>query len=53
MIWNNVLKNNEDKKKYIEYVKNWEEKIHSLLVFDPEKSISEKADSKSSFLGIP
>ena len=55
MTWNNVLENNEHKKKYVEYVKNWEEKIHSLLAFDPEKKISENAnaDSKSPLMGIP
>ena len=53
MSWNNILKNSEDKKKYIEYVKNWEEKIHSLLEFNAERAIPEKADNKSPLLGIP
>ena len=38
MEWNKVLTDKENKKKYIEYVKAWEEKIHSLLVFNPDRA---------------
>ncbi|MCL2792597.1 MAG: Asp-tRNA(Asn)/Glu-tRNA(Gln) amidotransferase subunit GatA [Spirochaetaceae bacterium] len=53
MIWNNVLKNTEYKKKYVEYVKNWEEKIHSLLVFDPDRPTPGKAEGGSALSNIP
>ena len=51
MEWNKVLTDNENKKKYIEYVKGWEDKIHSLLVFDPNRAIPGKAGE--AFSGIP
>ncbi|MCL2705589.1 MAG: amidase family protein, partial [Spirochaetaceae bacterium] len=51
MEWNKVLTDNENKKKYIEYVKGWEEKIHSLLLFDPDRTIPGKTGA--TFSGVP
>ena len=53
MEWNKIFTDNENKKKYIEYVKEWEEKIHSLLEFDPDRMTSVKASGDNSLSGMP
>lgn len=53
MTWNNILKSSENKKKYIEYVKAWEKKIHAFIEFNTEKSSLPKADTGSPICGMP
>ncbi|MCL2705592.1 MAG: aspartyl/glutamyl-tRNA amidotransferase subunit A [Spirochaetaceae bacterium] len=53
MEWNKILSDKENKKKYIEYVKEWENKIHSLLEFNPDRTVSVKTESSNPLSGIP
>jgi aspartyl-tRNA(Asn)/glutamyl-tRNA(Gln) amidotransferase subunit A len=58
MEWNKILTDSENKKKYVEYVKEWESKIHSLLEFNPDRAASSgagsnKAASAQAVSGIP
>ena len=58
MMWNKVLKDTDNKRKYIEYVDGWERKIHAFLQFNPERAAvdsgaAEKTDINNPFHGMP
>ncbi|MDX9800744.1 MAG: amidase family protein, partial [Spirochaetia bacterium] len=53
MMWKNVLNNPEKKKKYIDYVNEWENKIHAFLEFDPDRRSSDNLSGNGLFAGVP
>ena len=53
MMWKDVLNNSDKKKKYINYVNDWEQKIHSFLEFDPERTSAESLSGGGRFSGVP
>ena len=53
MEWNKVLADNESKKKYIEYVREWENKIHSFLEFDPDRKGLGKTEKENPLSEMP
>lgn len=53
MKWNEILKKTEKRKKYESYVRQWEEKIHSLLEFNPDRVNENSRDPGGYFDGMP
>ncbi len=53
MMWKDVLNNSDKKKKYINYVNEWEQKIHSFLEFDTERISAESVPGGGRFAGVP
>ncbi len=53
MKWNDVLKDADKKEKYTDYVRQWESRIHSLLEFNPDRTLPGGGKGEGLFAGVP